>query len=136
MRRSRKKQPKKKKLNGQLTSSSFRSGFEGKIAYCLALTDRYFEYEPIKVPYTLSKTYVPDFRLANGVLVEAKGQLRREDIAKLKAVREQHPQLDIRLLFQNAKNKIRKGSKTTYGQWATKNGFKWAEGPQIPDEWF
>ena len=33
------------------------------------------------------------------------------------------------------KNKIYKGSKTTYGAWADRHGFKWAEG-SIPEEWY
>ena len=31
------------------------------------------------------------------------------------------------MLFMNANNKIRKGSPTTYGEWATKKGFIWAD---------
>jgi len=37
-------------------------------------------------------------------------------------------------VFQKANNKIRKGSKTTYGKWADDNGFKWADNT-IPKEW-
>jgi hypothetical protein len=49
-------------------------------------------------------------------------------------IKEQHPDLDIRLLFQNAYNKIRKGSKTTYAMWCEKKGILYAH-KQIPKQW-
>lgn len=117
-------------------SKPFRSKFEQMIAFGLLALDRCFEYEPDKFTYTLTKTYTPDFKLPNGIYVESKGVLRASDITKLRAFKEQHPEVDLRLLFQNAKNKVRRGSKTTYGEWATKNGFIWAEGMEIPDDWY
>jgi hypothetical protein len=38
------------------------------------------------------------------------------------------------LLFQNAYNKIRKGSKTTYAMWCEKKGILYAH-KQIPKQW-
>ena len=35
----------------------------------------------------------------------------------------------------SGRTKIRKGSKTTYGDWCDKNGIVWAE-KQIPEDWF
>ena len=46
----------------------------------------------------------------------------------------EYPDLDIRLVFQNANTKIHKGSKITYGAWAQKHGFKYASS-SIPAEW-
>ena len=43
-------------------------------------------------------------------------------------------ELDIRIVFQSAKTKIRKGSKTTYGMFCDKHGIMWAE-KQIPESW-
>jgi hypothetical protein len=67
--------------------------------------------------------------------------MAREDLSRLEwlkhahlLIKEQHPNLDIRFLFQNANNKIRKGSKTTYAQWCEKNDIKWCE-KIIPDTW-
>ena len=54
---------------------------------------------------------------------------------KMLEVQRAHPELDVRLLFQRTTNKIGRGSKTTYGHWATAHGFTWAEGSAIPDEW-
>ena len=52
------------------------------------------------------------------------------------AVKKQHPDLDIRLVFQAPHNTLTKKSKTTYAQWAEKNGFLWAIYNDIPIEWF
>ena len=49
-------------------------------------------------------------------------------------MKKQHPDLDIRFVFMNAKNKIYKGSKTTYAAWCARYNFEWAEG-SIPMEW-
>jgi hypothetical protein len=49
------------------------------------------------------------------------------------AVKNQHPEIDIRFVFMDANKRI-PGSKQTHGQWAEKNGFKWADG-EIPAEW-
>jgi len=66
--------------------------------------------------------------------VETKGRFTLEDRKKHILVRRQHPDLDIRIVFQNPYTKIRKGSKTTYADWASKNGILWAN-KEIPDTW-
>ena len=53
----------------------------------------------------------------------------------MKAVKKQNPELDIRFVFQAPYNKLYKGAKSTYAQWAEKNGFKWAHYSSIPVEW-
>jgi hypothetical protein len=73
--------------------------------------------------------------LLNGVILEAKGVWTVEDRTKHLLIREQHPELDVRLVFQNANNKIRKGSKTTYAAWCDKKGIKWCN-KVIPKSWF
>ena len=42
--------------------------------------------------------------------------------------------LDLRFVFQNQNNKLFKGSKTTYAQWAEKHGFMFAH-RHIPQSW-
>jgi hypothetical protein len=49
-------------------------------------------------------------------------------------VRKQHPNLDIRFVFENSQNKIRKGSKTTYAMWCIKNNFRYYD-RIIPEDW-
>jgi hypothetical protein len=49
-------------------------------------------------------------------------------------VKAQHPEHDIRFVFSNPNQKLYKGSKSTYGDWCDKNGFKYAK-EIIPVEW-
>ena len=51
------------------------------------------------------------------------------------AVKKQHPELDIRFIFQR-NNTLTKRSKTTYGDWCDKHGFPWCIYPHLPPEWF
>mgnify|MGYP006125455277 FL=1 len=97
-----------------------------------------FEYETTVIPYIKPETkhtYTIDFTLPNGILVETKGRWVLEDRKKHLLIQKQHPKLDIRLVFQNSKGKIRKGSKTTYADFCNKNEIKWAD-KTIPLEWF
>lgn len=130
-----------------------RSGFERAIYRFLKGTKGVtFWYEPCVIPYVIQKTYKPDFVIYKGklkkpkkpltfdelkgmVLIEAKGYFTSADRTKMKLVKEQHPDLDIRMLFM-ADNKLTKKSKTTYSQWAEKNGFVWAVGDEVPKEWY
>lgn len=112
-----------------------RSGFERTLAASLKKRKMAFEYENLKLPYSINHIYKPDFQLANGIVIEAKGHFRRGagEAAKMIAVKKAHPELDIRIVFYDAHARI-SGQKQTYSQWAEKNGFIWAhEG--IPDEW-
>lgn len=119
-----------------MTSPRFKSKFEETVYANAKRSRKKIEYEPYKLPYTYRLNYIPDFELANGILVEAKGYFPSRDRVKMIAVKESNPDRDIRLLFMNAKTKLRKGSSMTYGDWAIKYDFKYAEGNKIPLEWF
>lgn len=80
------------------------------------------------------RSYKPDFVLPNGVVIETKGLFQTDDRQKHILVKGQHPDLDIRFVFSNAKARITKVSGTTYAMWAEKNGFIWAH-RVIPPEW-
>jgi hypothetical protein len=96
-------------------------------------------YEPEKLEWIPPKRmYTPDYKVrrrdGSYFFVEFKGYLRPSDKTKMAAIRKQYPDLDIRFVFMNAKKPSYKGAKTTYGDWATKNGYLWAE-KTIPEEW-
>lgn len=124
---------------GTSTSSrTMRSLFEGRVAAGLTAEGADWEYEPVRLLYTVERTYTPDFEVTRRdgftFYVEAKGHFTSADRTKLLAVREANPGVDIRLVFQRADNRLSKRSKTTYAQWADKHGFEWAEG-RVPDAW-
>lgn len=116
----------------------FKSGLEENISQQIEGKGIVVQYESEKIPYIVpasQHTYNPDFRLPNGIIVETKGRFVAADRKKHQLVKEQHPNLDIRFVFSNSKNKISKNSKTTYGMWCEKNGYKYAD-KEIPEEWF
>ena len=114
----------------------YRSGLEETIAKDLKEAGISFLYEDKKITYQVNqvRTYTPDFILPNGIIIETKGRFVVDDRMKHLMIREQYPHLDLRFVFYNSRNKIRKGSKTTYGDWCTKHGFLYAD-KRIPDEW-
>jgi hypothetical protein len=124
-------------------------------------------YEPCKIPYrrVLKGNYTPDFVIAkrgplkgkrvkkpltveelqDKLIIEAKGYFKKPDRDKMLAVKESHPDLDIRMLFQkdsyvypNGRGKPRRkpGCKDMkYSDWCIKHGFPFAFGTEIPKEW-
>lgn len=115
----------------------FRSGLEESIAADLNNNGRSFEYENWKIPYTKPpkpSTYTPDFTLPNGIIIESKGIFNTADRQKHRLIKEQHPDLDIRFVFNRSQAKINKGSKTSYANWCDKHGFKYAD-KSIPEDW-
>ena len=100
---------------------TYRSGLEDKAVEQLKAAGVPFQYEEHKISYTVpekTRTYTPDFliksKTGKEIFIETKGIWDSEDRQKHLLIREQHPELDIRFVFQNSKAKIRKGSTTTY----------------------
>jgi hypothetical protein len=119
-------------------ANGFRSGLEKRIADDLKAKGVPFDYEKLKIEYTVparEAKYTPDFViLSNGIIVEAKGIFDADDRKKHLLIKQQHPELDIRLVFSRAAAPIYKGSPTTHAAWAEHHGFQYAE-KLIPDEW-
>jgi Phage endonuclease I. len=104
-------------------NSTFRSTFEEDVSKIL----KEFDYEPFTVPYTIERSYRPDFvHNASGVLVECKGYFRDGDTKKYTSVRDSLPegQTLVFVLMQPNK-KIRKGAKMTMSQWCDKENILW-----------
>ncbi len=93
-------------------------------------------YETLKIEWRDLKyrTYTPDFELDNGILIETKGLFSAADRRKHIEIKAQHPELDIRFVFSNARAKLYKGAKSRYSDWCDKYGFKWAD-KEVPEEW-
>lgn len=115
----------------------FRSGLEDKIADQIASFGHSVEYETKKLKYLVPArlhTYTPDFVLPNGIIIETKGRFKTADRQKHLLIKEQFPDMDIRFIFSNSKNRISKNSQTTYADWCHKHGFLFAD-KRIPKEW-
>ena len=114
---------------------AFRSGLEEKVADLMVNLGVKYEYESTKVPYQIQHNYTPDFLLPNGIYLECKGYLEADDRRKIKAVKQQHPEIDLRMVFQSPFNKISKNSKTTYAKWCEKHDIPWTSYGNIPIDW-
>jgi hypothetical protein len=106
-----------------------RNKFEQRIERQLKKSKLSFKYESEKIPYIIAGHYIPDFILTTSlgkIYIETKGHFRPEAKRKMVAVKRQHPELDIRLVFYSLKKKDIK--------WCERYGFKYAIG-EIPKEW-
>ena len=112
-----------------MTKKKTRNKFEKRIEDQLKRSKVKFKYETEKIPYVLAGHYIPDFIIdtPNGkIYLETKGYFRPEAKRKMSAVKKQHPELDIRLIFYSANR--------TNERWAIKNGFRFAY-REIPEDW-
>lgn len=96
-----------------------------------------FDYEEYPIKYVKPEKaakYTPDFVLPNGLIIETKGRFLTDDRQKMILIKQQHPDLPIRFVFSNSRQKIGKKSKTTYGMWCEKHGYPYAD-KVIPKAW-
>lgn len=127
--------------------AQFRSGLEEKVANQLNAAGIEYDYEGSWIPYEVparSAKYLPDFRPHKSIIIlEAKGRFGghlsdsngAKERQKMILLKEQHPELQFRFVFQRAAAKIYKGSKTTYAKWAEDHGFLWADKGTVPAAW-
>jgi hypothetical protein len=130
--------------------AGYRSGFELSLAEALEAEGCDFEYEAYSYPLQLpagrtykcpdcgvaacrETWYTPDFFLSNGIVIEAKGRFTPDDRRKVLAMREQHPDTDLRLVFE-FDNKLSRKAKQRYSEWCKKNGVPYAI-LRIPRSW-
>lgn len=124
----------------------FRSGLEERISQELQDTGCCFTYEEEAIHYVKparNSKYTPDFIIQKRpdgtckdrpLVIESKGRFLTADRQKHLLIKDQHPDIDIRFVFSNSRQRISKQSKTTYAMWCEKHGFKYADG-SVPDEW-
>jgi len=114
----------------------YRSGLEKEVAAYLRKTQKKVRYEVLKVEWEdlRYRTYTPDFVLDNGIIIETKGIFDSDDRRKHREIQRQHPELDIRFIFSNAKAKLYKGAKSRYFNWCEQHEFQWAN-RVIPEAW-
>lgn len=118
-------------------AAGYRSGLEVAVARQLEELGVPFEYEQFTIRYTVPERlakYTPDFILPSGIVIETKGRFVTADRTKHRLIREQFPDLDIRIVFSNPNATIGKKSKTTYAMWSERLGIPYAKGT-IPAAW-
>jgi hypothetical protein len=125
-----------------LIQARYRNRLERGVGEQLSAAGVPFAYEREWVRYTVPEReakYLPDFWPDDtNIIIETKGWFGRQgakERQKLVLLKEQHPELDIRIVFSDANKRIYAGSPTTYAQWADDHGFKWATKGVVPRQW-
>jgi len=137
---------------GRTRKSGLRSGFEERIAKELDDAKVKYTYETKSFTYVeplrknlahcgacgstdLRRTgrYTPDFVLRSGLIIEAKGRFTAGDRRKMKAMKKQHPDVKIVMLFMRD-NALSRKSKTFYSDWCMENDYDFSIGT-LKQEW-
>lgn len=142
-------QTSKRKLGGVRNSTvrqnaiknGWRSGLEETLAADLRSKGIDYQYEEnvlkYEVPSRMAR-YTPDFYIktksGKTIIVESKGQFKVANRQSMILVKNQHPDIDLRFVFSNSKQRISKTSKTTYAMWCEKHGFLYSD-RTVPEEW-
>lgn len=112
----------------------YRSGLEFKLGKTLLDMGIEFEFEGLKIkwiPLPIEHTYNPDFIIEgkNGktLIIESKGRFMPDDMAKHLAVKAQHPELEVKFVFQNSGYWYRKAKTRSYAKWCEENGFDYCD---------
>ncbi len=110
-------------MNRRSKRSKFRSTFEEDVSKIL----QEFNYEPFTIPYTIARSYRPDFVDVSGLyLIECKGYFRDGDTKKYTSIRDSLPEgQELIFVLMQPNKKIRKGAKMTMAQWCDKEGILW-----------
>jgi hypothetical protein len=127
----------KASANSKAKLEGYRSGLEEKVAAQLKAEGMDAVYEGHTLRYTKPEKehrYTPDFVMKNGIVIETKGRFVTADRQKHLFVKAAHPDLDIRFVFSNPRQRIGKKSLTTYAMWCEKNGFLYST-IMVPQPW-
>jgi len=116
-----------------MSKRKYRSGSEKRLGDFLKENKVRNRYEPYKIKYQVSllRRYLPDFVLSNGIILEVKGRFVSADRQKHLYIRQNHPLIDIRFVFDNPKSKLYKGAKSTYADWCDKHNFKYCASKDV-----
>jgi len=117
-------------------AAGMRSMGEVRLAAWLTENGLDYEYESEKWEYQHElQHYTPDFKVGD-VYLEYKGKMTDETRKKLLSIKRCNPDKDLRIVFERPQNKLRKGAKMLYSQWATSTlEIPWAD--QLPPiQWF
>lgn len=119
-------------------TESFRSGLELNVAILLRTLKVDYAFESDTIPFIVpasEHTYTPDFRLTSRsgktIYIETKGVMTKADRDKHLFLREQHPELDIRIIFSNPHTWDRKAKTRSYAKWADELGIIWSGKAQM-----
>ena len=109
----------------------YRSMGEVRYAANLKQNGLRFTYESDKVNYQYDpQKYIVDFTIPIGthdekIFIEYKGKLDGPTRKKMNAIKKSNPDIDLRIVFEKPNNKLYRGAKMRYWEWAERHGFRW-----------
>ena len=115
------------------SSLGYRSMGEVRFAALLKQHGIPAKYESTTIKYQHKpQKYTVDFSYhKKKIHFEYKGVLDAATRKKMVAVKRCNPHIDIRLVFEKPNNKLYRGARMKYWEWAVKNGFKWYKASDI-----
>ena len=135
---------KHKSVKKKQNMGKYRNMFEKRTGEALTASQTPFRYEATKIPYTVSGKYLVDFELTTKsgktIYIETKGNGRSFDghtKRKMIAVKQQHPEIDLRIVFYSDGKcgpKRKDGTYMRQSDWAKRYGFQYAI-KELPTSW-
>ena len=145
--KTRRKAPGRKEARKHADMCGMKSILEVEIAAELDKKGIKWQYEKHSYDYHMCRkwcadcdvkyqTYTPDFFLIDHkIFLECKGKMTLDTRKKMVAVKHHNPDLEIKMVFGYAKNKLSTAKNATrYWQWAEKEGFGWSD-KEVLKEW-
>jgi hypothetical protein len=145
--KTRRKAPGRREATRHAAMCGMKSMLEVEVAALLDKKKIPWEYETHKFDYHMCpnweyecnvkwQTYNPDFYLPGfDFYLEVKGKMTLDTRKKMVAVKLHNPEIDIKIVFGAAKNKLyATPNSSRYWEWAEKEGFEWSE-KDILKEW-
>lgn len=110
----------------------YKSGLEKRFAELLFKHGVKAKYEARRFEFVRMAHYLPDWQISDTLYIETKGYFSPRNRSDLLSFREQHPGIEIYLIFSAPENRLTSKSKTTYAQWCEKHGFRWSSIDKFP----
>ena len=122
----------KSKKKGRKSNVQFKSGLERRFAELLLKHGVKAEYESKRFEFVRMAHYTPDWRVNDSLFIETKGYFSPRNRGDLLSFREQHPNVEIFLVFAEPRNRLTSKSRTTYAEWADRHNFRWSSINKFP----
>ena len=121
-----------KKKKPSFKKQKLKSGLEREFAELCLKHGVNPEYEAKRFEFVRIGHYTPDWKINDKLFIETKGYFSPRNRGDLLSFREQHPDVEIFLVFSQPNNRLTSRSKTTYAAWADRHGFRWSSIKDFP----
>ena len=110
----------------------YKSKLESHFAELLLKNGKTAAYEARRFEFVRVAHYLPDWEVSPTLYIETKGYFSPRNRGDLLSFREQHPEVEIFLVFSQPNNRLTSKSKTTYSEWCERHGFRWSSIKNFP----